>query len=98
MSLGTDKVGSGQTEFAHILYGALEGGPNEDGSFTDKIAAYQNTEVAIDYNAGYTAALCAMIKDYGGKKLDNFPIPEKPSGLNFLLQLHLICIVKILLI
>ena len=83
MSLGTDKVGGGQTEFAHILYGALEGGPNEDGSFTDKIAAYQNTEVAIDYNAGYTAALCAMINDYGGKKLDNFPVPETPKWPEF---------------
>ena len=41
-----------QTEYAHVLYGALEGGPNQDGSFTDSVSAYQNTEVAIDYNAG----------------------------------------------
>ncbi|MGN0604886.1 MAG: glycoside hydrolase family 9 protein [Oscillospiraceae bacterium] len=78
--LGTEK------EYAHTLYGALEGGPNQDGSFTDQVNAYQNTEVAIDYNAGYTAALCAMIADYGGKKLDNFPQPEEPKWTEFYME------------
>ena len=86
-ALGTGKSdGSHQTEYAHILYGALEGGPNKDGSFTDKVSAYENTEVAIDYNAGFTAALCAMIKDYGGIILDDFPIPEKPKWPEFLIS------------
>ena len=85
-SLGTDKTGTHQTEYAHILYGALEGGPNEDGSFTDSVGSYQNTEVAIDYNAGFTAALCAMIKDYGGTLLEDFPIPEKPKWDEFFIS------------
>ena len=86
-ALGTDASdGNHQTEYAHILYGALEGGPNKDGSFNDKVSAYENTEVAIDYNAGYTAALCAMIKDYGGSVLEDFPVPEKPKWPEFLIS------------
>ena len=87
-ALGTDGKGDGshQTEYAHILYGALEGGPNGDGSFTDKVSAYENTEVAIDYNAGYTACLCSMINDYGGSILKDFPQPEKPKWDEFLIQ------------
>ena len=86
-ALGTDATdGNHQTEYAHILYGALEGGPNKDGSFTDKVSAYENTEVAIDYNAGFTAALCAMIKDYGGSVLKDFPVPEKPKWPEFLIS------------
>ena len=86
-ALGTDvSDGIHQNEYAHVLYGALEGGPNKDGSFNDKVGAYENTEVAIDYNAGYTAALCGMIKDYGGKILDDFPVPEKPKWPEFLIS------------
>ncbi|MDE5565060.1 MAG: glycoside hydrolase family 9 protein, partial [Oscillospiraceae bacterium] len=70
-------------EYAHVLYGALEGGPNQDGSFTDKVGSYQNTEVAIDYNAGYTACLCAMIADKGGKALTDFPPEETPKWEEF---------------
>jgi hypothetical protein len=86
-ALGTDvSDGIHQNEYAHVLYGALEGGPSADGSFNDKVSAYECTEVAIDYNAGFTAALCGMIKDYGGKPLDNFPIPETPKWAEFLIS------------
>lgn len=68
-----------QREYAHVLYGALEGGPNQDGSFKDDNGSYTNTEVAIDYNAGYTAALCAFLDDYGGKPLADFPTAETPK-------------------
>ena len=68
-----------QREYAHVLYGALEGGPNQDGTFKDDNGSYTNTEVAIDYNAGYTAALCAFLDDYGGEKLADFPQPETPK-------------------
>lgn len=85
-SLGSDKADGYQTEYAHVLYGALEGGPNQDGSFTDEVGAYQNTEVAIDYNAGFTAALCGMIKLYGGAKLSDFPPIEKPKWPEFLMS------------
>ena len=85
-SLGTDDKNEFQTEYAHVLYGALEGGPNQDGSFTDTVSSYQNTEVAIDYNAGFTAALCGMIKDYGGQPLKDFPPIEKPKWPEFLIS------------
>ncbi|MCR5718051.1 MAG: glycoside hydrolase family 9 protein [Oscillospiraceae bacterium] len=72
-----------QTEYAHTLYGALIGGPDSSGNYDDEkvsVSDYQYTEVAIDYNAGYTAALCAMIADFpGGKILDNFPPREEPK-------------------
>ena len=85
-SLGTDDTNGFQTEYAHTLYGALEGGPNQDGSFTDQISAYQNTEVAIDYNAGFTAALCGMINDYGGSADPSFPPTETPKWPEFLIS------------
>ena len=85
-SLGTDDENEFQTEYAHVLYGALEGGPNQDGSFTDAVGSYQNTEVAIDYNAGFTAALCGMINDYGGKPLNDFPPIETPKWPEFLIS------------
>ncbi|MBR3678653.1 MAG: glycoside hydrolase family 9 protein [Oscillospiraceae bacterium] len=69
-----------QTEYAHVLYGALIGGPDSTGNYGSyKVADFQYTEVAIDYNAGYTAALCAMIDEYGGEMLTDFPQPETPK-------------------
>ncbi len=72
-----------QTEYAHTLYGALIGGPDKDGNYDDEkisVSDYQYTEVAIDYNAGYTAALCAMLQDYDtGKPLADFPPTETPK-------------------
>lgn len=71
-----------QTEYAHTLYGALIGGPDKSGNYDMKqigVSDYQYSEVAIDYNAGYTAALCAMIADHGGKPLADFPPQEEPK-------------------
>ncbi len=68
-----------QTEYAHTLYGALVGGPDKDGQYVNDVGQYQYSEVAIDYNAGYTAALCAMVDDYGGTPLADFPPVEKPK-------------------
>lgn len=78
--LGQEASNEGwQTEYAHTLYGALVGGPNSSGEYTNNVSQYEYSEVAIDYNAGYTASLCAMINDYGGKILDNFPPTEEPK-------------------
>lgn len=81
--LGTEGSTAGgeewQTEYAHTLYGALIGGPSQDGSFKDENAAYEHTEVAIDYNAGFTAALCAFIAEEGGQPLADFPPVETPK-------------------
>ncbi len=82
----------GQTEgedakpHAHILYGALCGGPDQQDGYSDKIGDYQYTEVAIDYNAGYTAALCAMVEKYGGSSDPSFPPTEEPKWNEFFMR------------
>ncbi|MBQ8921813.1 MAG: glycoside hydrolase family 9 protein [Oscillospiraceae bacterium] len=68
-----------QTEYAHTLYGALVGGPDQTGSYKNDVGQYQYSEVAIDYNAGYTAALCALVDDYGGTTDAAFPPTETPK-------------------
>ena len=82
--LGQKSGGTGgenwQTEYAHTLYGALIGGPDSTGNYGSyKVSDYQYTEVAIDYNAGYTAVLCAMIDENGGTPLADFPERETPK-------------------
>ncbi len=83
LGLSEEDAEGWQTEYAHTLYGALEGGPSKDGTFTDEVGQYQYTEVAIDYNAGYTALLCAMIDDYDCKPLADFPPTETPKWNEF---------------
>ncbi len=61
----------------HILYGALVGGPGQptDGaSYADDRTDFRANEVALDYNAGYTAALAILYEIYGGHTIANFPI------------------------
>lgn len=74
------------TEHRHVLYGALVGGPGNDGSYTDDIENYVNNEVADDYNAGYTALLCKMVSEYKCSTLSNFPAEETPDGPEFYIQ------------
>ena len=64
----------------HTLYGALVGGPNQDGSYEDDRGNYINNEVATDYNAGFTAMLCKMVSKYGGKSDPSFPPKEAHDG------------------
>lgn len=70
----------------HTLYGALVGGPNEDGSYEDDRGNYINNEVATDYNAGFTALLCKMIDKYGGKSNPAFPPVETHDGPEFYVE------------
>ena len=70
----------------HILYGALVGGPNQDGSYEDDRQNYINNEVATDYNAGFTALLCKMVDKYGGTTDSSFPQPEKHDGPEFYVE------------
>lgn len=70
----------------HILYGALVGGPNEDGSYEDDRGNYINNEVATDYNAGFTALLCKMVDKYGGEKDPNFPPKEEHDSPEFYVE------------
>ena len=64
----------------HILYGALIGGPDQNDSFKDDRGDYVRTEVALDYNAGFTGAVARLAAVYGGSTVSDFPIPEKPDG------------------
>lgn len=64
---------------AHILYGALVGGPTQTGEYEDSRGNYINNEVATDYNAGFTALLCKMVDAYGGTIDTSFPELEEVS-------------------
>ncbi|MBR2955015.1 MAG: glycoside hydrolase family 9 protein [Ruminococcus sp.] len=70
----------------HVLYGALAGGPNQDGSYEDDRNNYINNEVATDYNAGFTGLLCKMVDKYGGKGDPTFPQPEAHDGPEFFIE------------
>ena len=70
----------------HILYGALVGGPTENGEYVDDRQNFINNEVATDYNAGFTALLCKMIDKYGGTPDPKFPEKEKHDGPEFYVE------------
>jgi len=62
-------------ETQHVLYGALVGGPGSpnDTDYVDVRTDYRSNEVALDYNAGYTAALSMLYERFGGRVIANFP-------------------------
>jgi endoglucanase len=60
----------------HILYGALVGGPDQSGGYTDDISNYTTNEVACDYNAGFAASSIKMYSLSGGSPVAGFPAPE----------------------
>lgn len=61
----------------HILYGALVGGPDAKDNFVDERSNFKMTEVATDYNAGFTGAVARLYTKYGGEPLANFPEPAE---------------------
>ncbi|XP_033756435.1 LOW QUALITY PROTEIN: uncharacterized protein LOC117339130 [Pecten maximus] len=44
-----------------ILYGALVGGPDQNGEFIDKRSDYIQNEVACDYNAGFQSLVAGIL-------------------------------------
>ena len=60
----------------HTLYGALVGGPDASGNYTDTVSDYTANEVACDYNAGFTGLLAAMYSEYHGQTLVDFGAVE----------------------
>ena len=58
----------------HLLYGALVGGPDFNDNYEDDVDAYDHSEVAIDYNAGFVGALAGIAKYYGSGQIPE-PIP-----------------------
>ena len=60
----------------NTLFGALVGGPGDatDGaSYVDDRTDFRSNEVALDYNAGFTAALAVLYEEFGGTTLSTFP-------------------------
>ena len=55
----------------YTLYGALAGGPNSNDEYIDERSNYQMNEVALDYNAGFTICLSALVEMGYGKKDEN---------------------------
>jgi hypothetical protein len=47
---------------AHVLTGALVGGPDSNDSYTDSRSDYISNEVATDYNAGFQSAVAGLLK------------------------------------
>nr|AAU20853.2 endogenous cellulase [Reticulitermes flavipes] len=47
---------------AHVLTGALVGGPDSNDSYTDARSDYISNEVATDYNAGFQSAVAGLLK------------------------------------
>ena len=52
----------------YTLYGALAGDPGKDDSYKDTRDNYQINEVALDYNAGFTVDLAALVHFGLGKE------------------------------
>jgi endoglucanase len=63
----------------HTLYGGLVGGPNSNDTWADDRSDFQRTEVATDFNAGFTGALARLAQEFGGNPLQNFPVTETPD-------------------
>ena len=54
-----------------VLIGALTGGPNKAGQYSDVIDDYQCNEVAVDYNAGLVGAAAGLYHFYQTGKTDS---------------------------
>ncbi|MCU0354475.1 MAG: glycoside hydrolase family 9 protein [Cytophagales bacterium] len=63
----------------HTLYGGLVGGPDWKDAYKADASKAEQTEVALDFNAGITANLARMTAKTDTKPLANFPTAEKPD-------------------
>ena len=71
----TNDIGGKPEQNVFTLWGALAGGPGEDDSYEDDRSNYEKNEIALDYNAGFTAALAGLIH-FGLSKEDPKEILE----------------------
>ncbi|MBD2259218.1 glycoside hydrolase family 9 protein [Pseudanabaena sp. FACHB-2040] len=79
---GTDWGGfNGSQPNAHILYGALVGGPSapNDFAYKDLRNDYVANEVATDYNAAFTGAMARMVDRFGGTPLNDAQLDALPG-------------------
>jgi hypothetical protein len=72
-----DDDGRTPAQSRHVLFGALVGGPSQDGSYIDDRLDATRNEVADDYNAGFSSAVARLCKTFGGAALPDFPQPQK---------------------
>lgn len=66
---------------AHVLYGALVGGPSETDEYSNMISNRGQSSVALDYNAGYQSALASVLDLYIFGR-DNRPKLDKPGKIS----------------
>jgi hypothetical protein len=52
-----------QSPNAHVLTGALVGGPDSSDNYTDERSNYISNEVATDYNAAFQSLLALLLKN-----------------------------------
>lgn len=62
-------------DFAHVLVGALTGGPNKNGEYRDVTDEYTLTEVGVDYNAALVGALAGLYLKYGAGQSPDPSVP-----------------------
>ncbi|MBQ9234026.1 MAG: glycoside hydrolase family 9 protein [Lachnospiraceae bacterium] len=75
----------GTTQHAHVLMGALVGGPKNGGYYADTTDDYQCNEVAIDYNATLVAAAASLYSlhlNEGTQTVDPSYYTDEPEGLS----------------
>jgi endoglucanase len=72
-----DDNGRTPVKSRHVLYGALVGGPDQTGAFTDDRLDAVRNEVAVDYNAGFSSAVARLAGDFGGTPVAGFPAPAQ---------------------
>ena len=53
---------NGNQPNAHVLYGALVGGPDQNDDYEDIRSDYVHNQEADDYNAAFQGALAALIE------------------------------------
>jgi hypothetical protein len=72
-----DDNGRTPAKSRHILFGALVGGPSQDGSYVDDRLDATRNEVAVDYNAGFSSAVARLNRAFTGTAQLDFPQPQK---------------------
>ena len=72
-----DDDGRTPAQSRHVLFGALVGGPSQDGSYIDDRLDATRNEVADDYSAGFSSAMARLCGVFGGSALSGFPQPQK---------------------
>ncbi|MFP4017372.1 MAG: glycoside hydrolase family 9 protein [Halanaerobiales bacterium] len=74
------------SEHRHTLVGALVGGPDSNGDYSDDIEDYERNEVANDYNAGFVGLMAWMNREFGGQPIPDFEAVEEITNDEFYIE------------